>query len=58
MVQGIAFLNAFVWLSAIESNTPLPAIIATISMVVGFVSEKKNSTISLPAKNRAKSKNI
>lgn len=55
MIKGICAFNMFLWMSAIESDNPLPVIMVIASTVVALA-EKKISTISLPAKNRAKSK--
>jgi len=57
MIQGICAFNMLLWMSAIESNSPLPIVMVIASAVVGLA-EKKISTISLPAKYRASQKTL
>ena len=57
-LQTACMANAFIWMSAVESGTSIPIIIAAASMGVALVLEKRKSTIRLAAKNRAKTKNL
>ena len=57
-LQVACMANALIWMSAVDSSTSIPGIIAVASMGVALVLEKRKSTIRLAAKNRAKTKNL
>lgn len=61
MIKRISLVNMLIWLSAIESDSTLPAIIVTVSAVSGVLTEaieKEKARLARQRKVVQKTKNL